>query len=392
MRKIAFLIPVIALVAAIPAGARSQKRYITPEEVHETVSPAAQRKADALYESVRKAHAAGSLSADAVVDKALYHGVWSPQLAERCLRLVSAGSKRAKAEIGHLYTFSKTAYLFPGKEAEGVKLMEEAAAAGYAPAHDYLCIYHNSKKNYAQALKHFNAAGSTHVPYALSVVGEMYEDGHGVKKDRATARQYFERAAMLGDAFGAAKYGSALQKAWYGTVDMPDAFFWTYIAGDLGSDFARSNLRLPLRGERFGDDKNTAFVRNSFILTDSWNDQYGHRIEAEPIYQEGYKKGLAFRGVAAEKGDPWSLFYLGSMSNNDEILNRNDDFISECYEPLIKAGNKLPPAAMALVYERMARIYSQGAHRNPALAADYNRKAAALGSLAAYKIVEKIPD
>ena len=49
---------------------------------------------------------------------------------------------------------------------------------------------------------------------------------------------------------------------------------------------------------------------------------------------------------------------------------------------------------MALVYERLGEIYRQGkgVKANPAKAAEYTRKAANLGSLAAYKIVESIPD
>ena len=398
MRKFLFIISILTLTASIPAIGRdtksTQRRYISPEEVHVTVSPAAQKKADALYESVRSAYAQGKLSADGVVDKALYHKVWDDELAARCLQLVADKNDRAKAELGYLYTFYKTAYKFPYKESEGVRMMEEAAKAGNKKASDYLGIYYNRKKDYATAWKYFNVSAPNNIPFALTVMGEMCEDGKGVKKDRAKAREYFRRVAELGDANGALKYGSALQRKWYGDVNMPDAFFWTYIAGDLGSDVARSNLQLPLRGERFGDDKNTAFVRNSFTLTNAWNDKMGHPIKDEPIYKEGFKAGIATRGVAAEKGDPWSLFYIGSMSYNDEFLDHKDEFISECYEPIIASG-KLPKPALALVYERMAEIYRNGGtgvKKNAAKAAEYTRKAADYGSVAAYKIVENIPD
>ena len=115
-------------------------------------------------------------------------------------------------------------------------------------------------------------------------------------------------------------------------------------------------------------------------------------LKDEPIYKEGYAVGLAARGAAAEKGDPWSLFYLGSMSYNDEFLNHKSDFIRECYEPLLD-NKTLPAPALALVYERLADIYSKGdgVKADAAKAAQYNRKAADYGSLAAYKIVEKIP-
>ncbi len=371
----------------------SQRRYISPQEVHVTVSPAAKQKADAIYESVRSAYSQGKLSSEGVVEKALYHKVWSPELGARCLQLVADKNYNAKAELGHLYTFYKTAYLFPGKEAEGVSLLEAAAGNGNKKANDYLGIYYCGKNDYKKALKYFNAAGQNHIPYAITLIGGMYEDGNGVKKDRAKAREYYQRAASLGDADGAQKYGYALQRGWFGKVDMPDAFFWTYIGGDLGSDFARTNLLLPIRGERFGDDVHTAFIRNGMILTDAWNDQYGEKLKAEPIYQQGYKVGLPLRTRAAESGDEWSLFYLGSMSYNDEFLNHSGDFIRKCYEPII-AGGKLPDSALALVYARLGDLYRKGdgVKANAAKASEYTTKAAKLGSLEAYKIVENIPD
>ena len=394
--RIAFLsILTLAMSVQMTAAGKTttQRRYISPEEVHVTITPAVQHKADAIYESVRKAYTQGSLTADGVVDKALYHNVWSPELAARCLQLVADKNDRAKAELGYLYTFFKTAYMFPGKEAEGERLMQAAASNGNKKANDYLGIYYNSKKDYNKALKYFNAAGQDHIPYAYTMIGGMYESGHGVKKDQPKAREYYQRAALLGDASGAQKYGASLKKGWFGKVDMPDAFFWTYVAGDLGSDFARSNLMLPIRGERFGDDKQTAFMRNGMTLADAWNDQYGQKLMKEPIYQEGYKVGLPSRTLAADKGDEWSLFYLGSMSYNDEFLNHSGDFISQCYEPIIATG-KLPADALGIVYERMADLYRKGdgVKANALKATEYTRKAAELGNLEAYKIVENIPD
>lgn len=397
MKKAVLLISILMLGLSGQAAGKiqpaSQKRYITPEEVHVTVSQAALQKRDALYESVRKAYAQGKLTADGVVDKALYHKVWSPEVAERCLRLVSDKNNRAKAELGLLYTNNKTAYLFPGKEAEGVTLLESASRAGNKNAADYLGIYYNSQKNYDKARQYFEVSAPDNLPQALTVIGEMYAGGHGFKKDRSKAIEYYKRAANLGDKSGAAKCGSALQSQSYGKVNMPDAFFWSYIAGELGDDITRSNLQLPLRGERFGDDQHTAFILNSLILGDSWNSHYGKKIQLTPIYQEGFKAGLSGRDTKAENGDEWSLFYLGSMSYNDEFLNRNDELVSKCYQPIIASG-KLPKPALALVYERMADLYRQGkgVKADAAKAAEYDRKAANYGSLAAYKRVEKIPE
>ncbi|MDE6377426.1 MAG: hypothetical protein K2K72_01630, partial [Duncaniella sp.] len=220
-----------------------------------------------------------------------------------------------------------------------------------------------------------------------------YETGHGYKKDLHKARECFRKAAFEGYAPGAMKYGQALQRQWYGDVNMPDAFVWLYIAGDLGNDAARANLSLPLRGERFGDDVHTALARRAFAMTDEWNKKHGKKFNETPLYTQGFKAGLNDRDKAAEQGDDWSLFYLGSMSYNDEFLNRDDNLVLKCYEPLVKS-NRLPAPAMAVVYERLAQMYrtGRGVKTNLAKAAQYERAAADLGSLAAYKIMEKIPD
>ncbi|MBD5281055.1 MAG: sel1 repeat family protein [Bacteroides sp.] len=396
--KIILLISILSLAFSAQAfgiGKKSSKKgYIKPEDVHVTISPAAQQKAENLYESVRKDYSQGKITADQVVEKAMYHNTWSPELAARCLQLVADKNARAMAELGHMYTYFQTAYMFPNKESEGLRLMETAANAGDKKAADYLGIYYNSKKKYDKAWKYFQSAGSNHIPAALTVMGEMYDGGKGVKKDRTKALEYYRQAALAGDLNGTNKYGASLQRQWYGKVNMPDAFFWTYISGELGNDFSRSNLKLPIRGQRFGDDVHTAFMRNSLTLADSFNDQYGHALQQEPIYIEGYKVGLSPRKQLAEKGDAWSLFYLGSMSYNNEFLKRSDEFVQKCYQPIVDYNLALPQDALAVVYERLSDIYrnSNEIKKDASKADSYARKAADLGSVAAYKIVEKIPE
>ncbi|MDE7473131.1 MAG: sel1 repeat family protein [Muribaculaceae bacterium] len=397
MRKIFILISILSIAVSGQATGRENTSSRTTNSVsvssQNSMSAAASRKADALYESVSKSYRQGKLSADGVVDKALYHKVWSPQLAARCLELVSGTNPRAMTELGYLYTDYKTAYMFPDKEAEGVRLLETATRSGNHDAADYLGVYYCHKEDYKKAMQYFKVAAPNNNPVALRYIGGMYDSGNGYKKDFAKARKYFERSAMMGNASGAAKYGLKLQHARYGSVDMPDAFMWLYIGGDLGDDSARSNLELPLRGERFGDDKRTEFMRHALALGNAWNKEYGHKFSTTPLYIEGFKAGLNEQDEAAEKGNDWALFYLGSMSYNDEFLNRNYDLIQKCYSAIIDHGTLAKPA-LALVYERMGEMYrnGHGVKANAAKATEYTRKAAELGSLAAYKIVEQIPD
>lgn len=395
MKKIFSVVMMLGLVLSAQAITLGKKVTKTPAAAttSQTVSTASSRKADALYNSLKTSYSQGKVTADAVVDKALYHKVWSPQLAERCLKLVSDRNTRAKTELGLLYTNAKTAYLFPGQAAQGLKLLQEAANAGDKDAWDYMGVYYEANKNYKKAVECFKAAGSNNNAIALTTMGEMYETGKGYKKDLHKARECYRKAAEMGYAAGGQKYGLALQRQWFGDVSMPDAFAWLYISGDLGSDAARSNLELPLRGERFGDDIHTALARRAFAMTKEYNEKHGHKFSSTPLYTQGFKGGIKAAEQAAEQGDDWSLFYIGSMSYNDEFLNTKDDLILNCYEPILK-NRRLPAPAMAVVCERLAQMYrdGRGVKANPTKAAQLDRMAADYGSLAAYKRVEGITE
>lgn len=365
----------------------------SPAKVTETVTATKtdNAKADKIYDSIRQQYAQGKLSADSVVDLALYHKTWSPQLAERCLSLVSDKSNRAKTELGLLYTHFTTAYLFPGKAPVGEQLLQTAANAGNNDAYDYLGIYYHLNKKYDKARQCFEANGHKNNGMALCIIGGMYEDGTGYKKSAKKACEYYRESALTGYTNGATKYGYSLQRPWFGNVSLPDAFFWFYVAGDMGNDAARSNLWLPLRGERYGDNLSTLLARKSLEVVEKGHE--GQSFSQEPLYKEGFLPGIKEREKAAEAGDDWSRFYLGSMNYNDDFLNRNYERALYYYEPIARDAT-LPDPVLAVVYERLGDMYrnGKGVKANAAKADKYTRKAASLGSLNAYKIVEGIKD
>lgn len=355
-----------------------------------TAAAAPQSRADAIVESVREQYNSGRISADSVVSLALYHKVWSPEVAERCLKLVAGpGNVPAMTELGALYTHYTTAYRFPGKAAEGVKMLESAAQAGSTDAVDYLGVYYHLNNDFRRAKKYFDANGDKHNPVGLTIIGGMYEDGAGYGKDPVKACDYYRRAALMGDMSGASKYGYSLQRERFGAVNYPDAFVWLYIAGDLGDDAARTNLYLPRVGQQFGDAFHTMLAQKSFELVE--NGRKGMSITGDPLYREGFLKGLRDREQAAEQGDDWSRYYLGSMNYNGDFLNQNYQQALHYYEPIIKNG-KLPRPLMAVVYERVAEMYrdGKGVKADASKADHYARMAARYGSLAAYKTVEGV--
>ncbi|MDE6322068.1 MAG: SEL1-like repeat protein, partial [Muribaculaceae bacterium] len=386
----------IAVLSSSEIAARSPFRLSkvtnNAAKVENAVTPkgldARQLKA---LEAVRQNYTQGRITADSVVNIALYHKAASPQLAEQCLKLVADTNTRAKAELGLLYTHFTTAYLFPGKTSEGERLLTTAANAGSNDAYDYLGVYYQLNKKYKEARECFEARGHKNNGMSLCIIGGMYEDGTGYKKDAKKACEYYRQSALAGDANGATKYAYSLQRPWFGEVSLPDAFFWFYVAGDMGNDAARSNLWLPLTGERYGDDLHTLLARKSLELVEQGH--AGQSFSGEPLYKDGFLKGIKAREQAAEGGDNWSRYYLGSMNYNDDFLNQNYGRAAYYYEQIAKDGN-LPAPLMGVVYERLGDMYrnGKGVKSNPTKAAKYTQMAANLGNLKAYKIVEGIKD
>ncbi|MDE6692303.1 MAG: sel1 repeat family protein [Muribaculaceae bacterium] len=342
---------------------------------------------DAVYDSVREQYAQGKISADSVINLALYHKIWSPATAEKCLKLVADRNPRAEMELGVIYAFSPE---YTRQASEGVRLLQEAAKSGGEVARDancYLGLYYFNHREYDKAKASFDACRPIPYGFGDTALGSMYMEGKGVKEDVAKARECYHQAALKGYARGASLYGFNLRATGGGPVSYPDSFFWLYIAGDLGDDAARTALYLPRRNENRGDGE--VAQKANEALTYIEMAQKGKNLKNEPIYKDGFLPSLKAREQAAERGDDWARFYLGSMNYNGDFLNQNYAQAIRYYEPISRDA-KLPRTVLALVNERLARMYSDGlgTKANPAKADQYARLAAHYGSLSAYKSVE----
>lgn len=377
-----FVIALIAPVAAARVNSSSDNRNIkTAQTATVKVS-----KANSIYEAVRQQYANGRISADSVVNLALYHKVWSPELAERCLKLVADKNPRSMMELGVLYTFSPE---YVKQESNGLKLLQVAANAGYNDANAYLGLYYFTHNDYKQAKKYLDACRPMKFGFGDTALGSMYLAGYGVPQDAAKAREYYHQAALKGYPRGMALYGFNLRAKAGGSISYPDSFFWLYIAGDLGDDAARTTLFLPRRNEDRGDSEVAQKAATALEFIEAA--QSGKKILNEPIYKDGFLPSLKAREKAAEQGDDWARFYLGSMNYNGDFLNQNYAQVLHYYEPIAQNG-KLPKNLLALVNERLAEIYrnGKGTTPNPTKAAYYTRAAAKYGSLPSYKITEHI--
>ena len=56
----------------------------------------------------------------------------------------------------------------------------------------------NDEGNLGRAVRHVAVAAQTGNPLALSLLGALHHDGHGVPRDLEVASQYYEQAAAMG--------------------------------------------------------------------------------------------------------------------------------------------------------------------------------------------------
>lgn len=385
--SIIFCLSLLALSTAVSAVARKPIRIFSGNKSASTtvVRPNNQ---EAVYESIRKQYSSGRISADSVISLARYHKVWSPVLAERCLVLVPENNSERLLELGILYTFSPE---FSKKTAEGIRLLEKAAAEGESEANCYLGLYYFNHKDYKKAASCLESGTPMKNGIGYTALGSMYTSGAGVKEDLVKARENFRQASVKGNPRGMALYGFNLRANGGGRINYPDSFFWLYNAGDLGDDAARVALFLPRRGEKRSDSEVGRDAQTALQMIELA--QSGKKIQNEPIYKEGFLASLKDREKEAERGDDWARYYLGSMNYNGDFLNQNYAQAIRYYEPISRNG-KLPSIVLAQVNNRLAEMYrdGKGSKADKDKAMRYTRKAAQCGSLSAYKSVEHITE
>lgn len=346
-----------------------------------------QQKQDSIVKSVTGLYSNGKISADSVVSLALYHKTGSPEVSEKLLKtVVSENNLRSVTELGALYALMPQ---FSSKAADGVKLLQAAANAGSNDANAYLGAYYYNHNDFKKAKTFLDKCNPMDFGIGNTALGAMYLQGKGVKTDVPKAREYFHKAALQGYPRGASLYGHNLRASGGGPIDYPEAFFWLYIAGDLGDDTARATLGRTLNGESFGEGEAAEDGELALYWISTVNSM--QNMKNEPVYKDGFLKGLKDKEAAAEKGDDWARLYLGSMNFNGDYLNQNYAQALRYYEPIARDG-KLPKTVLALVNSRLAYMYKEGkgTKADAIKAARYAKAAAQYGSLGAYKMTEHL--
>ncbi|MDE7426789.1 MAG: sel1 repeat family protein [Muribaculaceae bacterium] len=300
-----------------------------------------------LTAAARNSH----ISTDSLINLGVSLKSTDPKSAERYLTMAAQNENpRAMTELGAFYVFTPG---FSSQTQKGLQLLETAAGKGFGGADDYLGFYYFQKQDYDRAKKWFDARHDNHAGFAYAALGSMYLEGKGVRENGAKARENYRLSALNGYPRGMSLYASLLGTKNGGKINYPDAFFWHYIAGELGENYSRVMLYRPRLSEPEASGEVARDAQQALVWIEAVHK--GKSMKNEPLYKDGFLKGLKEREAAAENGDDWSRFYLGSMNYHGDFLNQNHARAIYYYEPIIKNG-KLPAPVLKEVSKRLAEM------------------------------------
>lgn len=143
------------------------------------------------------------------------------------------------------------------------RLYEGAAAAGYAPAMEFLGLLwasgHLGAQDYALARRWFEKAVALGNVAAMADLGFIYETGKGIAPDYGKARQLYQKAAAAGDSTGMNNLGSLYEFGRDIPHDFGEARKWYEKSAALDNPLGMRNLgRLYAEGKGVTKDLDEA--------------------------------------------------------------------------------------------------------------------------------------
>lgn len=128
-------------------------------------------------------------------------------------------------------------------------------------------------RDYAKALTHLRAAAALQSAWAENMLGAVYQNGHGVAACRATAIDWYERAAKRGHVRAMSNLGFLLRSGPPECHDIPGAIMWLTLAAEGGDAAARNMLedvgaRFDPQAQEEGRRRIEAFRQQFQCVTD----------------------------------------------------------------------------------------------------------------------------
>ena len=243
---------------------------------------------------------------------------------------------------------------------EAIQLYRQLAEAGYSNAFSNLgAIYdqgHGVAKDKVEAFRLFRQAAERGVASAMNLVGQKYALGEGVTKDQAEAIHWFRKGAEAGNReamvnLGMLYEGSGVPK------DQAEAFRLYRQAVEKGEPTAMNSLGLMYEnGLGTAKDDGQAF---RLYRQASENDNAEGTLNLARFYAEGRGVGKdeaqavrLFR-KAAQQGDEAGTYDLGIMYENGRGVAKDEAEAVRLYRQTAEKGN-------ARAMYTLGRMYAAG--------------------------------
>jgi uncharacterized protein len=230
---------------------------------------------------------------------------------------VASGARQLTAHPGALFLAAVLWVFLAGPLAAGSDL-HDGAGEPEARAHAYMAL---DPPDWESARAAFEEAAEAGSPTAMSYLGWMYEEGHGVAPDGELAAHWYGRAALAGAHDFAIKLGWMYLAGDGVTRDREQAEHWFRQAIDAGHAPARTALASVLIADALGGRETERVFEARSLLEEALEE--GHLLAAyflARLYIEGIgghpvEDGLAlhYTRIGAESGHAQMQGWLAFM-------------------------------------------------------------------------------
>ena len=239
----------------------------------------------------------------------------------------------------------------------------------------------DEEKDYELAAKSFQKSAERGNPNAQYKLAKYYANGQGVKEDPAEAVKWYRKAAEQGHAdaqnyLGVAYfYGEGVEK------NQEEAVKWLLKAAESGSDVAQNVVGNWYWRGMYGIKQDPAEAVKWYRKAAEQGNPYAQSNLGEAYYNgEGVEKNqeeaVKWYRKAAEQGNPTAQYNLGAVYFNGEGVEKNQE---EAVKWILKAAENGSNHAQKTV-EELSRSGLIGTDKNPAKAAEMDKKAAEQGN------------
>gem|GEM_PF-3273929 len=287
---------------------------------------------------------------------------WFPWLALFILTLLVCGTASAQTYDKDVNRLEQGIRSYNNKNYEGARReLEPLATRGWAEAQYYVGMTSYQKgqgkflglkagEDYKDALYWLSEAANRNYPDAYTAIAQMYDKGHGVKKNPAEARDWRQRAnaarqtwntplaknrrqAERGDTEAYADIGRMYYYGRDGVAkNIPESVKWFRQAAERGNSAAQYNLGLIYSEGKDGVPQN-------------------------------YSEAVKWYRLAANQGTAEAMLNLGALYHNGQGVSRNYDESIKLNRQAI-ASNKLSPENFKLAQKnRDSSIQAQNSER-----------------------------